>query len=313
MKNKNTSLQKLEEHNENMTTILNAVDALIYVSDIETQEVIFMNQHATDHWDIPGPKEYWQTMATKQSNYSNCSSDDNYNNEFEKFNKTNLQVIQISKNGRWYQCHSCYISWADGRMVRLDIATDITNYVEAENKLKIAKENADKLAHTDFLTKIRNRRAFFREGIQVLNLAKRYYHSTSIIMMDIDYFKQVNDAYGHSIGDKVLIEFSETIRKNIREVDILGRIGGEEFALILPESTIDEALKITEKLRQRISNMNFDNIAHQLAISSSFGVATAKAGCIGFEKLLSLADTALYTAKNKGRNRVESHSEPTFV
>ena len=306
MNNTALLLQKLKEHNDNMTTILDVVDALIYVSDIKTQEIIFVNQYATDHWDIPGLKECWKTMAAKQSHYSNCS-----NNAFKKFDKTNLQVIQNSKNKRWYQCRSCYISWADGRMVRLDIATDITGYIETEKKLKIAKENADKLAHTDFLTNIRNRRAFFREGIQILNLAKRYYHFTSLIMMDIDHFKQVNDEYGHSIGDKVLIKFADTIRKNIREVDILGRIGGEEFALILPESTMDEALVITEKLRQKVSNMNFDNIGHQLVISSSFGVASVKSGCTGFEKLLSMADTALYTAKNKGRNRVESYFEPT--
>jgi len=309
MKKDNRAVQKLIEHDEDMTTILNVIDALVYVSDMKTHEMIFMNQYGVDRWGTPGNKRCWQVLQSDQTGPCEFCTNDRLINE--KGDSTGVYVweFQNTVDKRWYQCRDQAIPWTDGRTVRLEIASDITDRIKAERKLKVAKQKADKLAHTDDLTGTRNRRSFFKEGTQVFNLAKRYNHSTSIIMMDIDCFKKINDKYGHITGDKVLRKFVNNIHHNIREVDIFGRIGGEEFALILPETNKDEALKTAEKLRIKVSNMNFDEIDNQLAISSSFGVAMINSAELTFDQILSRADKALYCAKNKGRNCVEYYSE----
>ena len=309
MKKANLSVKKLIEHDENMTTILNVVDALVYVSDMQTHELIFMNQYGIDHWGTPNGKRCWEVLQSDQMGPCDFCTNDRLINDNGDSTGVYVWEFQNTVNNRWYQCRDQAIPWTDGRIVRLEIASDITDRIKAEKKLTIAKQKADKLAHTDDLTGTRNRRAFFKEGTQIFNLAKRYNHPTSIVMMDIDCFKKINDKYGHIIGDKVLKKFVDNIHNNIREVDIFGRIGGEEFALILPETNKDEALKTAEKLRLKVSNMNFDEIDNQLAISSSFGVAKINTTELAFDQALSRADKALYSAKDKGRNRVEYYSD----
>jgi len=313
MRTDDLDLQSIIEHDKNMTTILNVIDAAVYVRDITSNKILFRNQQAIDLWNSPGTQECWQALSQKKTSNQEFDKDDKSINISAKSNTSHTKKIKNTVDGRWFQCSSRTIPWYDGRVVQLEIATDITDYIKTEEKLKDAKEKAIKLAHTDDLTGTRNRRAFFKDGSQIFSLAKRYYHSTSIVMLDIDCFKKTNDIYGHIVGDKVLKEVVNTIHNNIREVDILGRIGGEEFALILPETVTSEALKTAEKLRQKISNISFDNINSRFTISSSFGVATDSSSIVPFEKLLYWADSALYCAKNKGRNRVEIYPENTMM
>lgn len=298
-------VRSIIEHDEDMTTILNVIDALVYVTDMDTYEIIFMNQYGIDRWGTPGDKRCWQVLQSEQTGPCEFCTNDQLIDKNGDPTGVYVWEFQNTVNERWYQCRDQAIPWTDGRIVRLEIASDITDRIKAEQKLKIAKQKADKLAHTDELTGTRNRRAFFKDGTQIFNLAKRYHHSTSIIMMDIDSFKKINDKYGHRIGDKVLKQFVNNIHNNIREVDIFGRIGGEEFALVLPETDKDEAIKTAEKLRLKVSEIDFDEIDKQLTISSSFGVAMVNAAELPFDQVLSQADKALYSAKDKGRNRVE--------
>jgi len=309
MNNDDLEVQSIIEHDEDMTTILNVIDALVYVADMNTHELIFMNQYGIDRWGPPNNKRCWQVLQSEQTGPCEFCTNNRLIDKNGEPTEVYVWEFQNTVNKRWYQCRDQAIPWTDGRIVRLEIASDITDRIKAERKLTVAKQKADKLAHTDDLTGTRNRRAFFKDGTQIFNLAKRYNHSTSIIMMDIDCFKKINDEFGHVIGDKVLRKFVDNIHSNIREVDIFGRIGGEEFALILPETDKDEAMKTAEKLRLKVSNMNFDEIDNQLAISSSFGVAKVKAAELAFDQVLSRADKALYSAKEKGRNRVEYFSD----
>jgi len=313
MKNNNLIIQNIIEHDENMTTILNVIDALVYVSDMNTHEMIFMNQYGIDRWGSPNEKLCWQILQSEQNSPCKFCTNDRLIDKNGNPNDVYVWEFQNTVNGRWYQCRDQAIPWIDGRIVRLEIASDITDRIKAEKKLNLAKDRAEKLAHTDELTGTRNRRAFFKDGMQIVNLAKRYNHSTSIIMMDIDYFKKINDKYGHEIGDIVLQSFVNCIQNNIRVVDVFGRIGGEEFALILPETDKNKAHKISEKLRLNISNMSFNQIDEQLAITSSFGVSQIKATEVELDKALSRADKALYHAKDNGRNCVECYLDNTAI
>ena len=159
-----------------------------------------------------------------------------------------------------------------------------------------------KLAQTDKLTQLYNRHKIDDELHHQKALSNRYNYTFSIIIIDIDYFKKVNDDYGHLTGDSVLTEFAEILKNNIRNVDIAGRWGGEEFLIICPNSSIDAVKNLAEKLRLIIEKHNYKAINKK--ITASFGVAQFNQSDNSVQKLVHLADKALYKAKSKGRNQV---------
>jgi polar amino acid transport system substrate-binding protein len=147
---------------------------------------------------------------------------------------------------------------------------------------------------------VANRR-FLDERLQEeLLRARRSSQSFSIILVDVDYFKQVNDRYGHTAGDKVLQEFAELLRRNLRTSDFVARFGGEEFMLILPDTTLEGAASFAERLRQNIQQTEFHALPERM--TASFGVALSRPDDEG-EALIKRADAALYTAKTSGRNQ----------
>lgn len=170
--------------------------------------------------------------------------------------------------------------------------------------LNIAKENAEKMALTDALTGINNRRAFYKLGNKIIQNSQRYQHSMSIVMLDIDKFKEINDKWGHGAGDDVIITLAKTIKAAAREADICGRLGGDEFSIILPETDIEQAQNFAERLCSKISNIVVTTQTSNISFTSSIGVATRYAECTKLEQLIAYADAALYEAKNKGRNQV---------
>jgi len=179
------------------------------------------------------------------------------------------------------------------------------------NQAAIAIENAqlfkemEKLAITDSLTGLYNRRFFFAFAENEIERSKRYNKNLSIIMMDIDHFKKVNDSFGHQIGDQVLKEIADICLSILRKVDLMCRYGGEEFAVLLPETEGAEAAHAAERMCTAISSLRLKNEKGDVSVSVSIGVAELDSSRGSFEKLLAAADTALYTAKETGRNRVQ--------
>jgi len=288
------------------TAILDSIDAIVYLADMETYELVFMNHYGKATWGEPEGRRCWEVLQAGQT--GPCAFCTNHKLLDGDGNPTGVYVWEFKNtaNGRWFHCRDQAIRWVDGRVLRMEIATDITDIKKVEETLKIEKEKAEKLCRTDELTGIRNRRAAFEEGMNIFKLAKRYRLSASIIMLDVDRFKQVNDRYGHAIGDRVLVDFARAVERNIREVDIFGRIGGEEFILILPETGGAEATGFAERLRTVVSALNVrDGQGNGFGVTCSFGVAACDDGYNSFEQVLTRADSALYQAKMKGRNRVE--------
>ncbi|MGZ5581413.1 MAG: sensor domain-containing diguanylate cyclase, partial [Methylobacter sp.] len=170
---------------------------------------------------------------------------------------------------------------------------------------KLLQMKLEQQAHTDYLTEVSNRRYFMEQAELELSRSIRYSNSLSVLMMDIDFFKQFNDSYGHKIGDAVLKKLAEISRETLREVDIIGRIGGEEFAVLLPETGAVEAAEAAERLRQSLANAQVpleNNSFLQFTVSIGVSSLNAKDNTIGV--LLNLADNALYEAKETGRNKV---------
>ncbi|MDI1308530.1 MAG: diguanylate cyclase [Methylotenera sp.] len=170
---------------------------------------------------------------------------------------------------------------------------------------RYALEELERRAYTDYLTGLANRRYFFEKAENELARALRYSKKLSILMLDIDHFKQVNDNYGHEAGDVVLKKLAEICLASLRAIDIIGRIGGEEFAILLPETSIETAMETAERLRIALSStaVQLDN-GLSLHFTASFGVVTLEEKNDTVDMLLNRADQALYKAKGDGRNRV---------
>lgn len=178
--------------------------------------------------------------------------------------------------------------------------------------ISASQQLANKLAiqaTIDSLTDVYNRRAFDEFAKKSVLRAQREQTPISMILMDIDFFKQVNDQYGHQVGDKVLQEFSLRLKNSLRQYDILSRYGGEEFTLLLPDTDTSTAMIIAEKLRNTIAQPVFClEDGAELAVTASFGVATIQGEDIDWQQFISLVDQALYHAKESGRNCVKLYS-----
>lgn len=162
-----------------------------------------------------------------------------------------------------------------------------------------------KKAHFDYLTGLSSRSHFMEQANKELSRSVRSNMPLSILLLDIDFFKKINDTYGHQIGDTAIIELTKISQNTIREIDVAGRIGGEEFAILLPATDSGEAVAVAERLRKSVANMQL-TITTGLSIdfTISIGVATLNNKKINIDSLLNQADIALYEAKNTGRNKV---------
>jgi len=184
-------------------------------------------------------------------------------------------------------------------------------------QLRVGQEErlrAERLAQMDPLTGLNNRRAFYDKTRALWSHAIRHGHPTSVMLLDIDLFKQVNDAYGHAHGDDVLKATADILRQSIRLGDILARWGGEEFIVFLPETDRDEATMLAERLRTTIAGMRVPYEAGVSAVTASFGIAQRTPSQLTLDALIACADDCLYESKQQGRNRVTTcPSEPAPV
>ncbi|MFY9089033.1 diguanylate cyclase [Arcobacter aquimarinus] len=183
----------------------------------------------------------------------------------------------------------------------LFLSYSIVNRLNYTKELEEAKIELTNLTLTDYLTNLSNRKNI--DSILKINenLFNRYKDKFSIILVDIDDFKKVNDTYGHLVGDKVLIEISGILKKYTRQTDIVGRWGGEEFIIICPKTNLQDASKLAEKLRKKISTHQFETVGNKTA---SLGVSTFKENETIIE-LITRVDDAMYLAKSNGKNRIE--------
>ncbi len=175
--------------------------------------------------------------------------------------------------------------------------TDVTDRKNMELEL-------ERQAHIDYLTGINNRRHFMMLANNELRRDKRHHHDLSLLMFDVDHFKAINDQYGHQVGDHVLQKLVTECREHLRTEDIFGRIGGEEFAVLLPETGIEAAIEVAERLRTVTANTCLV-LENGQAVHFTISVGATSCSCIDdIDFLLSQADKALYNAKNSGRDKV---------
>jgi diguanylate cyclase (GGDEF)-like protein len=166
-----------------------------------------------------------------------------------------------------------------------------------------AERELQRLATTDGLTGVLNRRQWLAAGLDHLRLAERHGQPLTVMMLDLDHFKRINDNQGHAAGDRALVQFSRALQHVLRGPDLVGRYGGEEFCVLLPQSGLDAAEAVDRRLRELVAREVVPTLGFPLTFSA--GVALRDAGDASLERLMASADEALYRAKAAGRNRLE--------
>ncbi|MGZ9165539.1 MAG: GGDEF domain-containing protein, partial [Anaerolineales bacterium] len=165
-------------------------------------------------------------------------------------------------------------------------------------------QEVQSLALTDPLTGLQNRRSLFELGRIEFSRSHRLKRPFCCMMLDLDHFKQINDNYGHPMGDEVLQEFAKRCKNSVREVDMIGRYGGEEFVILLPETDSETAILVAERLRASVEETPMKVSGQEVNVTVSIGVSRKDENTLQLETLIARADQAMYIAKHKGRNRV---------
>lgn len=210
--------------------------------------------------------------------------------------------IRILRNGiaRDYEFRVTELKERNKIMGSVYFMRDITQQKEMIQELK-------HLASYDSLTQTYNRRRFIKEAESESLRAQRYSNCLSVLMIDIDFFKEVNDQYGHRVGDEVIKTVAVICRERLRRTDVIGRYGGEEFAILLPATNSENTMNVAESIRKHIEEMETVYSDRKIKVTVSIGVSTVKGNekkDIDIDRLIDQADMALYHAKNNGRNRV---------
>lgn len=207
----------------------------------------------------------------------------------------------VSKDGRVIDIsvNSQALFDDDGKFAGVEgICRDVTQRKMLERELQ-------RLATTDSLTGIANRRAFLEHAEHIFKSCQRYQTQMTLMMLDLDFFKNINDEYGHQCGDQALIHFAETVKVELRESDLFGRLGGEEFCVLLQQADRPEAMLVAERIRDHIQSMPLSSASGEtFSLTVSIGIAIYRAEDDRLGRLLERADKALYQAKSHGRNQV---------
>jgi diguanylate cyclase (GGDEF)-like protein len=216
------------------------------------------------------------------------------------------QIGVSIENARLYQNIEKKV---DERTRQLQESSELINQTNEEmareiEQRKLLEEELRKLATTDYLTGLFIRRQLFELGEKEISRAKRNNTPLSLMILDIDHFKSINDTYGHAIGDEVLKNFSIIFRDSLRNIDTVCRFGGEEFVAILPDTDIQLAMEVAQRLRQNIETSIMPIEGAELRYTISIGLTGLRETDIEINQLINRADEALYNAKKSGRNRV---------
>jgi len=202
-----------------------------------------------------------------------------------------------------------YDYFSDKLVFLFTLGSQISIAVENERLIEELKRTNERLQHLsihDELTGLYNRRYFIEELRREFRKSIRYRYPLSLQMLDLDFFKDVNDKYGHPVGDVVLRQFSACIAKRLRKIDILGRYGGEEFTIILPHTNLSAAMKLGWDLLKAVSEYTFGPSERPFHVTTSIGIATLDENIRNEEQLIKLTDNSLYLAKREGRNCVRT-------
>jgi diguanylate cyclase (GGDEF)-like protein len=295
--------RQIEEQKVILQNILNTEKNLLIVTDFK--EVLFANNAFLESFEVKNVNEFNQkcdkflNIFLPLPNYLHQGLINENESFYDLINKTDeskrsVTLISTNANPKAYHVNISQIKHKNRDSYLISL-TDIT-------KMSIEKIYTEKKAYFDGLTGVYNRNKFNELFDLELKKVKQHHHKTSLVIVDIDHFKKINDIHGHLVGDEVLILIAQTMKKSIRDTDIFARWGGEEFAILLPYTDISIAKNRVEELRSLIQNTPHKSVGN---VTASFGVTElTDEDCI--KSAFKRCDEALYLAKENGRNRVET-------
>jgi diguanylate cyclase (GGDEF)-like protein len=242
----------------------------------------------------------WQTKMVASGDFTQRVD---FMGEFSQ--SFNAMVVQLDRTLKELVRKETELSQANTELIK-----EITIRKQTEEALRESKEALRLLAITDSLTGLYNRRHFNKLAEEEIGRALRYSRPLSVMMFDIDFFKRVNDSFGHAAGDRVLMMVAKTTKEMVRATDIPARYGGEEFVVLLPETPVTEAAAVAERLRRRVEDTTVHTEKCPITVTVSFGVSdyfgktNSKPREGALSEFITNADRAMYASKNAGRNRV---------
>jgi diguanylate cyclase (GGDEF)-like protein len=300
-----TFVTDIVRHADELEILRNALDnisdgVLLLDAELNAQ---FLNHKMREYWGIT------EAQATAHPSYAKLIAEAPHAGshgvppeQLDAFLSSRVEAIRTAEpkvrdtklaDGRYVRVH-CAVTPSGGRMLTY---CDVTDLIRNSELL-------ERLATTDSMTGLYNRRHFLSLAEAEWSRFQRYQRPLSMLMIDIDHFKSVNDRYGHAVGDEAIVSVATACLHNKRNPDVVGRIGGEEFAVLLPETDSAQAAIVAERIRERVAGHFLSVHSVQFKLTISIGFATAAVSMSGIDALMRAAHAALYQAKQGGRNRV---------
>ena len=263
-------------------------------------EIVYVNEAFIEKTGYAAKEVIGKTPRILQRDGTNRDDLKKIRQALEKQEPVRVTLRNFSKKGNEYWVDLSILPLPDknGKISHFAaIQRDITDYKKLEQDLQI-------LCRTDPLTTAANRRAFNEIISQEFSRFKRSQKEYALVMIDLDHFKSINDQHGHGAGDRVLIEVTERCKDNLRVHDIIARLGGEEFCILLPYTNLEQAHKVAERLRQKIEVMPIISDGNRIKVTVSVGISLVSEGDSDGHDAIERADKKLLEAKSLGRNRV---------
>ena len=300
----NATTQSLTASRESLLSILNAPAFPVVISHLKTSRLHFINERAAELFGFAMQEagryqeiDFWKDRVDREHFLSLLETG-------QPISSFEAHLRQSSGHTFWSLISAIYLEY-DGEDCILFSFNDISERKMTEEKLR-------QFAQTDVLTDAYNRRFFFKLAEATLLECQTRKVTMTVMMLDIDDFKTVNDTYGHAVGDRAIRMVADACTSNLRDEDIFGRLGGDEFSIVLPTTSLSQASVVAERVRSAIAhssrNATFNGEAQIIPLTVSIGIAQAYPND-SIHEVLNQADQALYTAKKRGRNRVESLAE----
>lgn len=288
---------ELREQKALLGVILDNVDALVYMKG-EDRRFLYANQHVAEVFGVPVDA----IVGKRDVELMPREVAERFWRQDQKILRSGERSVSeqalSDESGRTRHYWSVIVPWtqADGSRAVIGLSTDITELHEL-------KEELQRQARSDGLTGLANRRHFQACAQVEFERSRRYGRALSLIAIDVDHFKDINDRHGHPTGDRVLKTLAQCMQEGLRGNDVFARTGGEEFCILLPETELPAAAELAERLRAHLGLcVALDDL--RMKVSASFGVTTSVGSDLDFDQVFARADRALYTAKTQGRDRV---------
>lgn len=306
-------------------TLFDMIPFGIYVANMETYEIVYINSIFKEKFgEQQKNKKCYELIFGNDAPCIFCNIP-----KLKKIIRSNTNESLVSEqfneqDDRYYRMEERAIFWPNGALVKYTISIDISEQKEIQNSLAEAHarlvlqsneleaknvelqsmyEKTRNIAEKDYLTGLYNRRFFYEIGQSMVDLIVRQNMSSYMVIIDIDYFKKINDKYGHTVGDDALRSLASILKHSFRKSDLVGRVGGEEFAFILTDLSEEKAIDLLETFRKNVEK-NALIVDENTSVSCTVSIGAAAIKSDNFDECISKADQLMYQAKEQGRNRV---------